>query len=399
MIGFSQSAKNMRTSEIRELMALATRPDMISFAGGMPNNDLFPLKQVDELYLSLSPEIKKIGFQYGPTAGYPPLLEAVKTYLKRKGLPVESNGLIITTGSLQAINLVAKVIVDPGDVVITEYPCFIGGTSIFKSYLANIKSVPINDGGIDLALVEEILGSKSTKNKMLYITPYFHNPAGIIYSTERKAKVLELVKRTKMLLLEDDAYGELYFDEKDKEMTVPIKALSDDSEIICYTGSLSKIFGPGMRLGWLLAPRPVIEKCELAKQSMDACSPMFTQILANEFMRSEYFKPYLQELRLAYSQRCQLMLSSLRDYMPDEVTWTKPKGGFYIWVVLPGYIDSTAVLQKTIKNGAVFVIGKTFDPVGDRNSCLRLAFSHTPVDKIRSGVEIVAEGIKSFLKE
>src|SRR3990172_8649731 len=133
MIGFSQSAKNMRTSEIRELMALATRPDMISFAGGMPNNDLFPLKQVDELYLSLSPEIKKIGFQYGPTAGYPPLLEAVKTYLKRKGLPVESNGLIITTGSLQAINLVAKVIVDPGDVVITEYPCFIGGTSIFKS--------------------------------------------------------------------------------------------------------------------------------------------------------------------------------------------------------------------------------------------------------------------------
>jgi len=195
MLRFSASAASMRSSAIRELMSLATRPDMISFAGGMPGNNLFPVAEMDEIYNKLSLEVKRIGFQYGPTTGYPPLLEALQDYLRQKGMPVDSNNLIITTGSLQAINIVAKVFIDPNDRVILENPAFIGAISAFKSYQAALDPVPIDDDGIILAELQTALQKKKPKAKLLYITPYFHNPAGILYSEQRKTDLLELLKK------------------------------------------------------------------------------------------------------------------------------------------------------------------------------------------------------------
>jgi 2-aminoadipate transaminase len=397
MINFSTSAKNLRSSEIRRLMSLAADPSVISFAGGMPANSLFPIEVVDELYSSLSTSAKQTAMQYGPTSGYPPLLSSLKTYLKSKGLPLENQGIIITTGAQQALNLVTKVFVDPGDLVITEQPSFIGALAAFRSYGANLFGVPLDDEGIDVNQLAAILDSRASQIKMLYLSPYFHNPAGIIYSEKRKKEILNLLKGRELCLLEDDPYGELYFDDADKIYTVPMKASGDEPVPICYVGSFAKIFGPGLRLGWLLAPMEIIEKCELAKQSMDACTSTFTQVLAHEYLSKGKLEPYVSSLRKTYSRRAGIMLDALEKNMPKEVTWTKPRGGFYVWVTMPQTIDSSAVFEKAFKNGAAFVIGSAFDPSGVKNNSFRLAFSHTPEEKIAQGIQIIAEAIKTSL--
>ncbi|MBN2414012.1 PLP-dependent aminotransferase family protein [candidate division KSB1 bacterium] len=397
MLRFSQSANALRSSAIRELMNMASDPNIITFTGGMPNNTLFPTEEIDEIYNNLPIDVRRDGFQYCPTTGYPPLLNSLKEFLRQKGLPVDNNELIITTGSLQAINLIAKVFIDPGDRVITENPAFIGAISVFKSYQAKLDPVDIDEDGIVLPDLEKMLQIKSPEAKILYITPYFHNPAGIVYSQKRKTELLDMLKGQNIVLLEDDAYGELYFDQKDRELTKPIKTIPRLPVPVCYTTSLSKYLGPGLRLGCLLAPPDIFEKCELAKQSLDACSSTFTQVLAHEFLVQNKISGYLEKLRKVYLRRSQIMLAALQQYMPEQVTWTKPRGGFYIWVKLPEIIDATDILKKSIKSGAVFVIGQTFDPLGKKNNCFRLAFSHTPEDRIEEGIKIIASALKESM--
>jgi len=393
MVRFSQSAQSMQSSAVRELMKLAANPDIISFSGGMPNADLFPVREVDAIYASLPLKSKQDGFQYGPTPGYPPLLESLKEYLRARNLHVNSNDLIITTGSLQAIYLAAKVFIDPGDVIVTEDPCFVDAITSFKACQARLHGVAMDDEGMLIEGLEKAL-SAAPAPKLLYLTPYFHNPAGILYGADRKRQVLEVLKKNRdVTLLEDDAYGELYFDEKDRPQTVPMKAAADPMQPICYSGSFSKIFGPGMRLGWLLGPPEIVSKCELAKQGADACSSTFTQVLADAFLRGNHLPAYLARIRAAYKRRAALMIEGLKKHMPAGVTWSVPRGGFYIWVRLPGSMDAGDLLGKSIRNGAAFVIGRAFDPAGRRNDCMRLSFSHTPEDRIIEGVEKIARAM------
>jgi 2-aminoadipate transaminase len=399
MIQFSQSAQNMRSSEIRRLMSLAADPSIISFSGGMPNNSLFPIDAIDEIYASMPLAEKQAACQYGPTSGYPPLLESLKAYLSSRKLPVdESQGLIITTGAQQAINLLAKVLIDPQDRIVTEYPSFIGAIAAFKSYGAILKGIDMDADGISETGLAEALNDKFLKPKMVYLNPVFQNPAGTIYGEKRKQQVLDIILGHKdVCLLEDDPYSELYFDEKDKELVVPLKAMAPRDAAICYVGTFAKIFGPGMRLGWLLGPKEIIEKCELAKQSMDACSSTFTQVLADEYFRRGKLAPYLAMLRPTYKRRAGIMLGALKATMPAGVTWTVPKGGFYIWVMLPHTLNSSDVFTMSLKQGAAFVIGNAFDPEEKRNNCFRMAFSHTPEEKIEQGVRIIAQAVKSLL--
>ena len=394
---FSTNAKNMRSSEIRKLMKLAADPSIISFSGGMPNNGLFPCDVVEELFHNLPLSLKQAAFQYGPTRGFPPLLESLKEYLRSRGLPVDTNDLIITTGAQQAINLITKIMIDPGDTIITEYPSFIGGVAAFKSYGAQMTSVPLDNDGILIDRLQHAIDTLSPKPKILYLTPYFHNPAGIIYSTERKKAIIEILNRHDILFLEDDPYCELYFEEKDKELTCAMKSIMNDDEKVCYVGTFAKIMGPGIRIGYMLGPKNILEKCELAKQSMDACSPTYSQVLANAFLAEEKLVPYLETLRPIYKRRADTMLKALEDTMPEGIVWTRPKGGFYIWVTMPEHMDSSDVFAKSVEKGAAFVIGKAFDPEDKRNNSFRLAFSHTAEEKIAAGIEIVADAIKMCL--
>jgi DNA-binding transcriptional MocR family regulator len=388
----------MRSSEIRRIMKLAGDPSLISFAGGSPGTSLLPAEIVDGLYGGMSTQAKQVAMQYGATDGFPPLLAEIKKYLGSKNISLEGQELIVTTGAQQAINLVAKVFLDPGDVVVTEYPSFIGALAAFKSYGAETVGVAMDDGGIIIEDLLEMLDKMGKKAKILYLTPYFHNPAGIIYSAGRKRKLLDALGGRDIILLEDDPYGELYFDAADKELTAPMKAMPNHAVQICYAGSFAKIFSPGMRLGWLCAASEIIDKCQLAKQSMDACSPTFTQALAAERLSKGKMPAHVETLRAAYKRRAETMLKSLKEHMPSGVGWTTPKGGFYIWVTLPNRMDASEVFQKAFDGGAAFVVGCAFAPAGKKNDCLRLAFSNTPEEKIGLGIEIVANAVKAFIR-
>ena len=400
MIKFSSSTNSLRTSEIRDLMSLAVRPDIISFAGGMPGNELFPVEEIDDIYNHLPLDVKQTAFQYGPTPGHPPLLESLKEYLGKKGLPVETNKIMITTGSLQAINILGKVFIDPGDVVVTENPCFIGGISAFKSYQANLKGIDLDEDGINLELLSEFLDqTEADPPKFIYLTPNFNNPAGTLYTEQKKKELVPILQQHDLLLLEDDAYGELYFDDEAKKRVIPFKALYERELTICYTGTFSKILGPGFRLGWMLVPPEIYQKAELCKQSIDACSPNFTQVLADEFLRSGRLEKYVERMRIIYKRRKDTMAEAIRKYFPAEITWSEPRGGFYIWLKLPSVLDIMAVLKSSIEQGAVFVVGKTFDPEGRDNSHFRLSYSHTPEDKIEKGIHILGDCMKQALNQ
>ena len=398
MYAFSKSVMELRSSEIRDLMSTVARADMISFAGGMPNNDLFPVKEIDEIYNDLDPAIKKNAFQYGPTPGYPPLLDSLREFLRQKGLPVDNNKLLITTGSLQAINILTKEFVDPGDIVMLENPSFIGAISVFKSYLARMESVPLLNDGIDIGILKKKLGHLPEKPKLLYLIPNFHNPAGVTYSSEKRKELLSTIAGKDIVIIEDDAYNDLYFDDEAKIMSAPMKNKEPKNVTICYTGSFSKILGPGFRLGWLLVNEEIYAKCELIKQAMDACSSNFTQVLANEFLKRGLISEYLSKLRAEYKERMEMTDHALLRNMPDFVKWNKPNGGFYFWLEMPQNFNSSDILVDSIKNGAVFVSGKTFDPSNLKNNNLRIAFSNMNKEDIDKGIKIISNSILSYYK-
>jgi 2-aminoadipate transaminase len=394
MTRFSSIINNLRSSEIRDLMSLATRPGIISFAGGMPGNDLFPVKEIDSIYNNLSLSEKQVAMQYGPTSGLPILLESLGGFLEKKGLPVAENKLMITTGSLQALNILAKTFIDPEDAILVENPSFIGALSAYKSYQANIISIPLNKDGISIEKLQKAIDESAKKPKFLYITPSFHNPAGYLYSTQVKEDLIKLLAGKDIPLIEDDAYSDLYFFPEDAERLKPIKAINPKGIDVCYTGSFSKIIGPGLRLGWMLVPPAIYEKCELIKQSFDACSPSFTQVIADKFIRTGAIYSYLNFVRGEYKLRAEAMFSELEKHLPKSVSWEKPRGGFYIWLQLPEGVEATEILKIAIEKGAVFVSGKTFDPEGKRNNFIRISYCNTSPEMIRKGIPMIAEAIK-----
>ncbi len=397
MTQFSSSVNNLRSSEIRDLMSLANKPNMILFSGGMPDNNLFPLRELENILANLTEKEKQIAMQYGPTSGLPELLASLKEFLRNKGLPVDENRLMITTGSLQAINILAKAFIDPGNTILVENPCFIGAISAFKSYQADIISIPLTSKGIDLDMLKTTLETREKKPKFLYLTPNFHNPAGILYSKQTKEALIELLAGQDIPIIEDDAYSDLWFYEEDSEDFATIKAMNPKDIDVCYTGSFSKIFGPGLRLGWMLVPEHIYEKAELIKQSFDACSPSYTQMLAHKFVESGAVYPYIDSIRLAYKERAEAMVAALQKHLPEGIEFTAPRGGFYIWLHLPEHLDSTEILKTAIDKGVVFVSGKTFDPHGVINNTMRLSFCNTPIEKINEGIPLICDSIVKYL--
>jgi len=398
MYAFSNAVNSMHSEDIKLLMKQSSGKSMISFAGGMPNNDLFPVVEIDEIYNALPNDLKKLCFQYGPTSGFPPLVKSLEKILLKKGLPVDKNKILITTGSLQAISIITQEFVNQGDIILTENPSFVGALSVFETYQAEIHGIPIDKDGIDIDALKQKIASLDKKPKLLYVTPNYHNPAGIIYSPERKIELLEVLSGTGIILIEDDAYSDLYFKEEEKYLTKSMKCCNDFDVEIIYTGSFSKILGPGFRLGYMLASPEIFEKAETIKQALDACTSNFMQILANEFINKNKLQPYLEFLRKEYAERKDLLQKSLEKYMPKEVTWNEPKGGFYIWLKLPNHIKSTDIFKESVKNGVVFVTGRTFDPVSKKDDRLRLSFANVPLEDMDKGVKILAEVMKEVFE-
>jgi len=399
MYAFSRAVNSMHSEDIKLLMKQSSGEGMISFAGGMPNNDLFPVSEIDEIYNNLNDDIKKLCFQYGPTTGYPPLVRSLQKLMLRKGLPAKTDKVLITTGSLQAISIITQEFVNEGDVILTESPCFVGAISVFETYGAKIVSIPIDSEGIDIQFLKNAIEKLNKPPKFLYITPNFHNPAGIIYTEERRKELLSVLSGTDIILIEDDAYGDLYFDRKDKGLTKPIKSFEGYEVEIIYTGSFSKILGPGFRLGYMLSSSEIFDKAESIKQALDACTSNFMQILANEFITGGYLEPYLNFLRKEYSERKILLQESLKTHMPKGINWVEPRGGFYMWLSLPQQVKASSLFADCLKKGVVFVTGRTFDPENHKDDHIRLSFSNMPKDTIEKGVILLSQVIQDHIRD
>ncbi|HPO49746.1 MAG TPA: PLP-dependent aminotransferase family protein [Spirochaetota bacterium] len=398
---FSFTASKMKSSKIRELMKYASMPGIISFGGGSPDPENFPFPDVKNIINSWDANKIKAAMQYGTTTGYAPLLEKIKMRMAaKKSIDMKGQDLIVTAGGQQGISLLSKIFTDIGDVILVEEPTFIGAMASFLSNGARLVSVSLREDGVDVDELEKTiinLRSKGEKIKFFYTIPTFQNPAGITTSYEKRKRIYEISKKYDLLVVEDDPYSDLYFTTEEKKDFIPIKSFGNDAPI-AYLGTFSKILAPGFRMGWVVADSPLIEKIGLAKQSFDACSSSFGQVVANDYLSSDAIDRYLSKMREIYKKKKEKMVASINEFFPKEVLSTNPDGGFFIYVDLPKNMSADKIFKKTIEKNVAFVTGDPFhiDPIeGDKH--MRISFSNSTEDEIYKGIKIIGDELKANL--
>ncbi len=392
----SERGKNLRASEVRELLKWVKQGGIISFGGGMPDPSTFPVEEIREIFAEIFKD-RKLGeeaLQYGTTEGYKKLREYLLEMHKDLGFKYDSiDNVQITVGSQQALDLLGRVLIDPGDVVVVEGPSYLAAINAFSYYGAKFEVVPMDKQGIKVDLLEEKLKElrkKGEKVKFLYMVPTAQNPAGTTLPMDRRERVLELASEYDILVVEDNPYGYLLFED------VKIKHLGamDEEERVIYMSTFSKILSPGFRLGFMIGNKDLIRRFALAKQTVDLCTPTITQVAAYEFLKRGYLEGHVQKIRKLYKAKRDKMLECLKKYMPKGAEWTEPIGGMFIWVTLPG-IDTSEVVQKALHEKKVaYVHGRAFYPPGFKElgkNSMRLNFSYPSFEEIEEGVRRLGE--------
>ena len=395
---FSKSGGRLTSSKIRELMKLAADPEIISMAGGMPDAEHFPFREIREIEDSWSTAERAAAFQYGPTGGYPPLLKQIASYEASSGIDMSGQGVLPTSGAQQAIQLLTRIFCDPGETILVEVPSFIGAVAVFIGYGARPEGVEMDDEGIIPENLEERiekLSAEGRKPKFLYTIPTFQNPGGMTMSQQRRDTVYGICARAGVPIVEDDPYHDLFFTGTHEDY-LSIKARDSENRVI-RVGTASKILSPGIRLGWIIAPPEVLARCELAKQGEDACSSSYSQVLAASYLAGGYVKPYTEKMRKIYGEKCRLMLSCLESEMPDGVSWTTPAGGFFTWVTLPEGADAEKLFMAAIEKKVAFVTGAPFHVDGRGANKLRLAFSNSSSEQITEGIRRLGQAAREVL--
>jgi 2-aminoadipate transaminase len=386
---YSRMAREAKPSIIRALLKLVQNSEIISFAGGTPDADLFPLEAIAEISRKVILEEGRLSLQYGETQGWKPLREALAVYLEAKGIKAGADEILITNGSQQGIDLLARVLLDPGDGVALENPAYLGALIAFKNFGAEIIPLDMDADGLKPEALEEAVRS-GKKPKLLYLTPSFQNPSGRLLTEERRKRVAALCAGHGILIAEDDPYGEINFGAPFK----PLKAF-DPAGCTAYFGSFSKIGSPGMRLGWVAAPKDLIAKMVLVKETSDVCTNVLSQAIAAEFIKSGMLGPHIKKLIGTYRGRALTLLESLRKEMGQAIELEEPKGGFFLWGKLKGGQDAEALFQSAIDQGVAYVPGSAFYPrPGEGKDTLRLTFCAVGEEKIREGVKRLARVMK-----
>ena len=394
---FSRRSKAMKASAIRELLKLVDNPEIISLAGGMPDPTLFPKETIAAISKDVFINHGGKALQYGATEGIPSLRETlVKEGIKEgiKGLTVDN--LIITTASQQALALSAEVFINPGDTVVVEAPSYVGGLQAFNAFEANYITVPLDDEGIRVDILEEKLKQAKDNGvniKFMYLIPNFQNPAGVTLSLKRRKKVIELSHQYDVPIIEDDPYGEIRFEGERLPSLIQLDSIGN----VIALRTFSKILAPGLRLGWIMGNKDVMRKFVIAKQAADLCSPSSTQYIADEFIRQGHMESYLDLVRKTYKKKKDAMLEALERYFPEEVKWTKPKGGMFVWVTVPEYINTTEMFKEAIQEKVAYVIGSAFYPHGEDTHHLRLNFSLPTLEQIDQGIKRLGNLLKKKL--
>ncbi len=381
----------MRSSAMRDLMAITARPEVISLAGGLPDTSTFPPESFAAQMTRIAQESSAEALQYGPTEGFDGMKSAIREVMGAEGMSPDVEDIIVTTGGQQAIDLIAKTLVDPGDPVICEAPTYPGAVPVFSSYQADTHQVEMDEDGMRVDELEALLdrlAAAGRRPKFIYSVPSFQNPAGVTLSEARRRRLVELAREREVLIVEDNPYGLLRYE---GEPLPPLYQL-DGGDYVIYVGTLSKVLSPGIRLGWAVAPPPVMEKIALGKQATDLCTSTLSQYFALEYFAEGRWRDYIQSLCDTYRSRRDAMLDALERCFPDQATWTRPSGGLFVWATLPSYIDTSDLLAKALRENVAFVPGAAAYVDGARGSnSMRLNFSGSTEDEIREGIRRIGK--------
>ena len=391
--------QNVETSAIRELFKVLGKPGLISFAGGFPDSALFDVEGLKAAADSALTTDAARALQYGATEGFEPLREAIVTLMKARGANVANTDILVTTGSQQGLDLLGKVLIGEGDTVLTEAPTFLAAIQAFKLYGAKVAGVPTDGDGLDVDALEKVLagGGATARPKFLYVIPNFGNPSGALMSLERRKRLLDVAVRHNLLIVEDDPYGDLYFDAPPPPSLYALSQQTDGAQgRVIYLGSLSLVVAPGLRVGWMIASQPVLGNAVMVKQFADAHTSTFAQATAAAYLRSNRLDTVLPRTRAAYAERAHAMANGLRALLPDtELTFNRPRGGMFLWCTLPGR-NAGDVAKMAIERGVAFVPGAAFYPVDPDRSTLRLSYATSSLAQVEEGVRKLAHAIGEF---
>ena len=397
---YAQRTQRMGSSAIRELLKYTEKPDIISFAGGLPAPDVFPVEEFSAACERVLREQGTTALQYGTTDGYLPLREMIARHSARYGIKITAENVLITSGSQQALDLLGKILIDPGDRTLVESPTYLAAIQAWNAYGAEFITVPIDNEGMDTDLLEEALRAGP---KFIYVLPNFQNPTGVTLSLERRKTLIDLADRYGVPIVEDDPYGQLRYEGEHLPSIVVLDSEFRDEETPCYRGNViylstfSKTLAPGLRLGWVIAPPEVIAKLVQAKQGADLHTATFNQVVAYEVSRGGFLDQHIHLIREVYGKRRDLMLAAMDRHFPAEVDWTYPQGGLFLWGTLPTYLDAKDLLRICLDKKVAFVPGEPFHPTGGGKNTMRINFSNATHDEIETGIKRLGEAIEEKL--
>jgi 2-aminoadipate transaminase len=390
---FASRTQVMKSSAMRDLMALTARPEVISLAGGLPDTSTFPPGSFNSVMQRVASERLAKALQYGPTEGLDEAKDCVIEVMAAEGMDVDRDEILVTTGGQQVIDLMCKTLLDPGDVVIAEAPTYPGAVPTLCSYQADVVQIEMDDSGMRIDVLEATLAeldAQGRRPKFIYTVPSFQNPAGVTMSLERRRRLVEIARERELLILEDNPYGLLRFEGE----PLPTLRSLDGGEYVVYLGTFSKILSAGLRLGWTVAPRPVLAKMNLGKQASDLCSSSLTQHFVAGFFKDGDWRRYLQELIGIYRRRRDVMLEALEEHFPAEATFTRPEGGLFIWATLPDYLDTTDLLARALRENVAFVPGRGAFLDGRGGTSMRLNYSGVDETAIREGIRRIGKVVE-----
>jgi 2-aminoadipate transaminase len=380
---YAERTSGMQASEIRALFAVASRPEVVSLAGGMPNISGLPIDAVADTIADLVRTRGVEAMQYGSGQGDPTLRTQICDVMALEGISAHPDDVVVTVGSQQALDLVTRIFCDPGDVVICEAPSYVGALGVFRAYQCDVVHAEMDELGLVPSALRQAVASVAASGrraKLLYTIPSFHNPAGVTLSAERRSTVVQICRDAGLLVLEDNPYGLLGFDSD------PLRALRADEDEVVYLGSFSKTFAPGFRVGWALAPHAVREKLVLAQESSTLCPPTFSQLTVSSYLANHDWQGQVKALKEMYRERRDAMLAALDEYLPTECRWTIPAGGFYVWLTLPDGLDAKAMLPRAVTARVAYVPGTAFYADGFGSRCMRLSYCFPTPERIGEGV-------------
>ncbi len=397
---YAQRTQRMKSSAIRELLKLTENPEVISFAGGLPAPDVFPVEEFTAACEIVLKEWGAEALQYGTTEGYKPLREMIARHTARYGISVLEDNILITSGSQQALDLIGKVFINPGDRILVEEPTYLGALQAWNAYGAEYVTVPMDENGM---ITDELENALRSGVKFIYVLPNFQNPTGVTLSLERRKQLIEIADHYGVPIIEDDPYGQLRYEGENIPSIVNLdneyrkNGSGEYGGNVIYLSTFSKTLAPGLRLAWVVAPIPVIRKLVQAKQGADLHTATFNQIVAYEVGRGGFLDRHIWLIRRVYGERRNIMLDAMEELFPPGVQWTKPQGGLFLWGMLPKGMDSAEIFKVAVSRNVAFVPGTSFYALGGGENTMRLNFSYSNPDQIQTGIERLANVLKETI--